>query len=85
MEDGAGESPAQVMIKKKPQRLRGTWHDIHDQGLSFDTRRFHQVEPHKGHMWALAAYTPQAFKLATNEQVGRLSSLSFPLPELSQR
>ena len=24
MEDGAGESPAQVMIKDKPQRLRGT-------------------------------------------------------------
>ena len=84
VEDGAGESPAQVMIKDKPQRLRGTWHDIHDSGLSFDARRFHQVEPHQGHMWALAAYTPQAFKHATNEQVRRLSSLSFPCPELSQ-
>ena len=50
VEDGAGESPAQVMIKNKLHRLRGAWHNIHDQGLSFDARRFHQVEPHQGHM-----------------------------------
>ena len=31
-------------------------------------------------MWALAAYTPQAFKWLTNENAGRLSSLGFPLP-----
>ena len=67
-------------MKNKLQHLKGTWHDIHNKGLSFDARRFHQVEPHQGRMWALAAYTPQAVKHATEEQILRLSSLHFPLP-----
>ena len=43
--------------------------------MTFDARRFHQVEPHEGRMWALAAYVPQAFTWILNENAKRLSSL----------
>ena len=39
------------------------------------------VEPHEGHMWALAAYVPRAFAWISDENASRLSSLNFPLPE----
>ena len=55
--------------------------DIYDKPMTFDARRFHQVEPHEGHMWALAAYVPQAFTWISNENAEKLSSLNFPLPE----
>ena len=34
-------------------KLKGTWIDIHDKPMSFNTRRFHKIEPHEGHMWTL--------------------------------
>ena len=80
IEDENGDAPAEVQMKSKIRALIGSWHDIHDKPITFDARRFHQVEPHEGHMWALAAYTPQAFKWLTNENAERLSSLGFPLP-----
>ena len=59
VEDENGDAPEKVEIKTKTRTLIGTWHDIHDRPITFDARRFHQVEPHEGHMWALAAYTPR--------------------------
>ena len=81
VEDENGHVPAEVQMKHKTRALIGTWHDIHDKPSTFDARRFHQVEPHEGHMWAMAAYTPQAFKWLTDENAGRLLSLGFPLPK----
>ena len=39
VEDGAGESPAQVMIKNKLRRLRGAWHNIHDRCAALSSSR----------------------------------------------
>ena len=80
IEDENGDAPAEVQMKSKIRALIGSWHDIRDKPITFNARRFHQVEPHEGHMWALAAYTLQAFKWLTNENAERLSSLGFPLP-----
>ena len=55
------------------------WKDVHNEGLSFDARRYHQIEPHEGCMWALAA-APQAFCRITNAHAADLLSLNFPLP-----
>ena len=82
VEDDDGKHPAQVTLRKKVRPLIGTWHDIHDKPITFDARRFHQLEPHLGHMWALAAYTPQAFKHVSDELSSRLDSLGFPSPSI---
>ena len=80
MEDENADAPEKVEMKTKTRALIGTWHDIHDRPITFDARRFHQVEPHEGHMWALAAYTPRAFLRMKDDDASRLSSLDFPLP-----
>ena len=80
VEDENGDAPEKVEMKTKTRALLGTWHDIHDSPITFDARRFHQVEPHEGHMWALAAYTPRAFLWMKDDDASRLASLSFPLP-----
>ena len=59
--------------------VAGSWHDIHDKPIIFDVRRFHQAEPHEGHMWALAAYMPPAFKWLSNENASKLTSLGLPI------
>ena len=80
VENENGDAPAEVQLRTKTRALIGSWHDIHDKPITFDARRCHQVEPHEGHMWAMAAYTPQAFKWLNDENAARLSSLGFPLP-----
>ena len=80
VEDENGDAPEKVEMKTRTRALIGTWHDIHDKPITFDARRFHQVEPHEGHMWALAAYTPRAFLWMKDDDASRLSSLGFPLP-----
>ena len=55
VEDENGSFPAEVKLRTNTRSLMGTWHDIHDKPIAFDARRSHQVEPHEGHMWALAA------------------------------
>ena len=80
VEDENGDAPEKVEIKTKTRALLGTWHDIHDKPITFDARRFHQVEPHEGRMWALAVYTPRAFLWMKDDDASRLSSLGFPLP-----
>ena len=67
VQDENGNSPAEVDMKSGVRSLIGTWYDIHDKPITFNARRFHQLEPHEGHMWALAAYTPQAFKHAWDD------------------
>ena len=62
VEDDQGTSPDEVVMKNKIHPLRGSWIDMHDQPVCFNARRFHKVEPHEGHMWAIAAYTPTTFK-----------------------
>ena len=74
-----GDAPDKVEMKTKT-RAHGTWHDIHDKPITFDARRFHQVEPHEGHTRALAAYTPRAFLWMKDDDASRLASLGFPLP-----
>ena len=50
VEDENGDASEKVEMKTKTRALIGTWHDIHDRPITFDARRFHQVEPHEGHM-----------------------------------
>ena len=78
VEDENGSFPAEVKLRTKTRSLMGTWHDIHDKPITFDARRFHQVEQHEGHMSALAAYIPQAFRWISDENVEILLSLNFP-------
>ena len=65
----------------KVRELKGTWIDIHDRPMSFNARRFHKIEPHEGHMWALAAYTPQSFERCSDEVRSKLKELEFPCPD----
>ena len=81
VEDDEGTSPDEVVMKKKIHRLRGSWIDMHDCSVSFNARRFHKVEPHEGHMWAIAAYTPTAFRRCSDENREELACLNFPVPE----
>ena len=48
VENENGSFPVQVKLRTKTRFLMGTWHDIHDKPMTFDARRFHQVEPHEG-------------------------------------
>ena len=50
VEDENGDAPEKVEMKTKTRALVGTWHDIHDRPITFDARRFDQVEPHEGDM-----------------------------------
>ena len=59
VEDENGDASEKVEMKTKTRALIGTWYDIHDKPITFDARRFYQVEPHEGLMWALAACTPR--------------------------
>ena len=52
---------------------------MHDEPVSFDARRFHKVEPHEGRMWAIAAYTPQAFARCSSENRDAATALGFPV------
>ena len=67
------------LYQKNFHQLRGL--DMHNP-VSFNARRFHKVEPHVGHTWAIAAYTPTAFKRCSNENCEELTSLRFSVPRL---
>ena len=41
-------------------------------------QKHHMLEKHRGNMWALAAYTPQADKHAHESHVTELMELGFP-------
>ena len=47
--------------------------------LAFFGGRIGEIEPHEGHMWALAAYTPQSFRRCSHEVCLQLEELGFPL------
>ena len=49
--------------------------------LCLSTRDGHKIEPHEGHMWALAAYTPQSFERCSDEVRSKLKELEFPCPD----
>ena len=67
-----GDAPAKVQMKSKIQV--GSWHDsMTNQSLS--TLVAFIKSSREDHMWALAAYTLQAFKWLTNKNAKRLSSL----------
>ena len=55
IEDDEGTSMEKLSKNGKVRELKGSWVDIHDKPVSFNARRFHKIEPHEGHMWALAA------------------------------
>ena len=79
VEDDHGTSPELRVTKRNTQQLWGSWIDMHDMPVSFDARRFHKVEPHEGRMWAVAAYTPQAFKRCSPENRDAATVLGFPV------
>ena len=53
IEDEEGTSIETTTKNGKVRELKGTWIDIHDKPMSFNTRRF-KIEPHEGPLWALA-------------------------------
>ena len=79
VEDDDGTSPEVRVTKRNTQQLWGSWIDMHDEPVSFDARRFHKVEPHEGRMWAIAAYTPQAFACCSSENRDAATALGFPV------
>ena len=82
LEDENGQATALLETKRGQKLLRGTWIDMHDTPVSFNARKYHMLEKHRGNMWALAAYTPQAYKHAHKSHVTELNELGFPVPPL---
>ena len=82
IEDENGQATALLETKSGQKLLRGTWVDMHDKAVSFNARKYHMLEKHRGNMWALAAYTPQAYKHAHESHVAELNELGFPVPPL---
>ena len=78
IEDDEGASMEKLNKNNKVCELKGSWVDIHDKLVSFNARRFHKIEPHEGHIWALAAYTPQSFRRCSHEVCLQLEELGFP-------
>ena len=75
-EDEEGTSLETTRKNGKVCELKGTW--IHMTNLCFfNARRFHKIEPREGHMWALAAYTPQSFERCSDEVRSKQRNLSF--------
>ena len=81
IEDEEGTSIETTSKNGKVRELKGTWINIHDKPMSFNARRFHKIEQHEGHMWALAAYTPQSFERCSDEVRSKLEELEFPCPD----
>ena len=84
-EDDDGTSPEVRVTKRSTQQLWGSWIDMHDKPVSFNARRFHKVEPHEGRMWAIAAYTPHAFKRCSLENCDAAAGLGFPTGRLAEQ
>ncbi|CAE7405673.1 unnamed protein product [Symbiodinium sp. CCMP2592] len=78
VEDDDGAAPELRVTKRNTQQLWGSWTDMHDKPVSFNARRYHKVEPHEGRMWAIAAYTPQAFARCSQENCDAATCLGFP-------
>ena len=55
IEDENGQATALLETKSGQKLLRGTWVDMHDKPVSFNARKYHMLEKHRGNMWALAA------------------------------
>ena len=82
IEDENGQATALLETKSGQKLLRGTWVVMHDKAVSFNARKYHMLEKHRGNMWALAAYTPQAYKHARESHVAELMELGFPVSPL---
>ena len=83
IEDENGQSTT-VLETKNGQKL-GTWIDMHDAPVTFNARKYHMLEKHRGNMWALAAYTLQAFKHAAASHINKLSNLAFQFLSYSKQ
>ena len=53
IEDENGQATALLETKSGQKLLRGTWVDMHDKAVSFNARKYHMLEKHRGNMWAL--------------------------------
>ena len=84
IEDENGQATTVLETKNGQKLLHGTWIDMHDAPVTFNARKYHMLEKHRGNMWALAAYTPQAFKHAAASHINKLVELGFPVPVLQQ-
>ena len=84
IEDENGQATTVLETKNGQKLLHGTWIDMHDAPVTFNARKYHMLENHRGNMWALAAYTPQAFKHAAASHINELVKLGFPVPVLRQ-
>ena len=58
-----GKATTVLETKNGQKLLHGTWIDMHDAPVTFNARKYHMLEKHRGNMWALAAYTLQAFSM----------------------
>ena len=74
IEDENGQATTMLETKNGQKLLHGTWIDMHDAPVTFNARKYHMLEKHRGNMWAFAAYTPQAFKHAAASHINKLSS-----------
>ena len=79
IEDENGQATTVLETKNGQKLLHGTWIDMHDAPVTFNARKYHMLEKHRGNMWALAAYTPQAFKHAAASHINELVELGFPV------
>ena len=71
IEDENGQATTVLETKNGQKLLHGTWIDMHDAPVTFKARKYHMLEKHRGNMWALAAYTPQAFSCFAHQQACR--------------
>ena len=79
VEDDDGTSSELRVTKPTHSSFGDLWIDMHDKPVSFNARRFHKVEPHEGRMWAIAAYTPQAFARCSPQNCNAAARLGFPV------
>ena len=55
IEDENGQATTVLETKNGQKLLHGTWIDMHDAPVTFNARKYHMLEKHRGNMWALAA------------------------------
>ena len=76
IEDENGQATT-VLETQNGQKLLGTWIDMHDAPVTFNARKYHMLEKHRGNMWALAAYTPKASSMLLLRTSTSLLNLAF--------
>ena len=53
IEDENGQATTVLETKNGQKLLHGTWIDMHDAPVTFNARKYHMLEKHRGNMWLL--------------------------------